>query len=97
LPRHPSQLYEAVLEGLVMFAILRLLTHTYGSLKRPGLVAGAWLVWYAIARSICEFFREPEAIHALNLGPFTAGQFYSIPMFLLGAYLIYRARTTTSA
>lgn len=97
LPRHPSQLYEAVLEGLVMFVILRILTHSYGGLKRPGLVAGAWLVWYAIARSICEFFREPEAIHALNLGPFTAGQFYSLPMFLLGVYLIHRARRTTPA
>ena len=62
-----------------------------------GVVAGAWLVWYAIARSICEFFREPETVHALNLGPFTAGQFYSLPMFLLGVYFIYRARSTPPA
>lgn len=93
LPRHPSQLYEAVLEGLVMFVILRLLTHSTGALKQPGLVAGAWLVWYAIARSICEVFREPETVHALNLGPFTAGQFYSLPMLLLGVYFIWRARS----
>jgi len=97
LPRHASQLYEAVLEGLVMFVILRLLTHTYGGLKYPGLIAGAWLVWYAIARSICEFFREPEAVHAFNLGPFTAGQFYSLPMLLLGIYFIYRARSAAPA
>ena len=96
LPRHPSQLYVAVLEGLVMFMILRLLTHRYGALKRPGLVAGAWLVWYAIARCICEVFREPETVHALNLGPFTAGQFYSLPMLGLGLYFIWRARSGTT-
>lgn len=91
-PRHPSQLYEAVLEGLVMFFILRLVTHTMLGLKRPGLTAGVWLVWYAIARTICEFFREPEAMHALNIAPFTAGQLYSLPMFLLGIYMIATAR-----
>ncbi len=60
-PRHPSQLYEAVLEGLVMFVIMRFATHRMLALKRPGLVTGIWLIWYAIARSICEIFREPEA------------------------------------
>jgi len=92
LPRHPSQLYEAALEGLVMFFILRLVTHSKLGLKRPGLAAGAFLVWYAIARSICEFFREPEPSHILNIGPFTAGQMYSIPMLLLGLYFIASAR-----
>lgn len=92
LPRHPSQLYEAALEGLVMFFILRFITHKLLGLKQPGLVTGVWLVWYAIARTICEFFREPEPVHALNLGPFTAGQLYSLPMLLLGLYLIHRAR-----
>jgi phosphatidylglycerol:prolipoprotein diacylglycerol transferase len=92
-PRHASQLYEAALEGLVMFIILRLLTHSLGGLKQPGLVAGTWLVWYALARGICEIFREPEAVHALNIGPFTAGQIYSIPMLLIGLYFIWRARS----
>jgi phosphatidylglycerol---prolipoprotein diacylglyceryl transferase len=91
LPRHPSQLYEAVLEGLVMFVLLRFVTHSMLCLKRPGLVAGVFLVWYAIARTICEFFREPETVHALNLGPFTAGQMYSIPMLLLGLWFIATA------
>jgi phosphatidylglycerol:prolipoprotein diacylglycerol transferase len=80
-----------------MFVILRLLTHTFDGLKRPGLVAGTWLVWYAIARGICEIFREPESVHALNLGPFTAGQFYSLPMLLLGVYFIWRARSGATA
>jgi phosphatidylglycerol:prolipoprotein diacylglycerol transferase len=92
LPRHPSQLYEAFLEGVVMICLLRFVTHWLLGLKRPGLVTGVWLVWYAIARVICEAFRQPESVHALNLGPFTAGQMYSIPMLLLGAYLIATAR-----
>ena len=59
-PRHPSQLYEAVLEGLVLFLVLRLLTHHCGALKRPGLVSGAFLPATALARSFCELFREPH-------------------------------------
>lgn len=97
LPRHPSQLYEAALEGIVMFAILRLLTHHAFALRRPGLVGGAFLVWYAMARIIVENFREPELQHALNLGPFTAGQLYSLPMFAFGLWLIWRARKAQSA
>ncbi|MBA2126938.1 prolipoprotein diacylglyceryl transferase [Hyphomicrobium methylovorum] len=91
-PRHPSQLYEAVLEGLVMLVIMRIATHHLFGLKRPGLVTGIWMVWYAIARGICEFFREPEVGHFLNIGPFTAGQVYCVPMLLLGCYLIWNAR-----
>jgi phosphatidylglycerol:prolipoprotein diacylglycerol transferase len=90
--RHPSQLYEAALEGLVLLVIMRLMTHRVLALKQPGLTAGVWLVWYAIARTISEFFREPESVHAFNLGPFTAGQLYSIPMLLAGAWLIWNAR-----
>ncbi|HRN84562.1 MAG TPA: prolipoprotein diacylglyceryl transferase [Hyphomicrobium sp.] len=90
--RHPSQLYQAALEGLVLFIVLRYLTHHAGALKKPGLVAGTFLAGYAIARSIGEAFREPHAVHALNIGPFTAGQMYSLPMLALGLYLIWRAR-----
>lgn len=92
VPRHPSQLYEAALEGLVMFIIIRIATHRLLALKRPGLVTGIWLTWYAIARSICEFFREPEPDHILNIGPFTAGQVYCLPMLLLGVAMIWYAR-----
>lgn len=91
-PRHPSQLYEAALEGLVMLVLMRIMTHKVLGLKRPGLVAGVWLVWYAIARIICEFFREPETLHFFNVAPFTAGQVYSLPMLLLGIYLIATAK-----
>src|SRR5438552_7750127 len=59
LPRHPSQLYEAVLEGLVLFAVLGLLVRA-GALKRPGTVIGVFALGYGLARSFCEFFREPD-------------------------------------
>jgi phosphatidylglycerol:prolipoprotein diacylglycerol transferase len=90
-PRHPSQLYEALLEGLVLFLVLRFLTHRRGALKSPGLVGGAFLAGYGIARSICELFREPHVGHALNVGPLTAGQLYSLVMIVVGAWLLRRA------
>ncbi len=91
--RHPSQLYEAMLEGLLLFIVLRILTHYYGALKRPGLVSGTFLVGYALARSTAELFREPHFAHSLNIEPLTVGIAYSIPMLLLGLCVIYFART----
>jgi phosphatidylglycerol---prolipoprotein diacylglyceryl transferase len=92
-PRHPSQLYEAALEGLLLFIILRVLTHRYGALKRPGLVSGAFLVGYALARSVSEeFFRQPHFGHAFDIGPLTPGIVYSIPMLIGGLIVIYLAR-----
>lgn len=86
--RHPSQLYEAALEGLLLFVVLRLMTHRLGALKHPGLVSGAFLVGYALGRSIAEFFREPHFM----AGPLTAGQIYSLPMLAGGLFLIWYAR-----
>lgn len=96
-PRHPSQLYEALLEGLVMFIIIRFATHRLLALNRPGLVTGIWLVWYAIARSVSEIFRQPEPEHILNIGPFTAGQVYCLPMLLLGLYLLWTSRQSATS
>jgi phosphatidylglycerol:prolipoprotein diacylglycerol transferase len=90
--RHPSQLYEAAMEGLILFAVIRFLTHHRDALKTPGIVGGVFLAGYGSARILAEFFREPHAGHALNIGPFTAGQFYSLPMVLIGIALIVRAR-----
>ena len=78
--RHPSQLYEAFLEGALLFAVLWWLTHTKLALRRPGFVGGAFLTGYGLARSFCELFREPDVGHWLTIGPFTAGIFYSLPM-----------------
>ena len=59
-PRHPSQLYEAFLEGIVLFIILRIATHRYHALTRPGTVFGLFLVFYGLFRSLTEFVREPH-------------------------------------
>ena len=96
-PRHPSQLYEALLEGLMMLIIITFAIHRWGALKRPGFVTGIWLLWYGIARSICEFFREPEPDHILNIGPITAGQVYCVPMVVLGIFMIWFANRKHAA
>jgi phosphatidylglycerol:prolipoprotein diacylglycerol transferase len=90
-PRHPSQLYEAFFEGLVLFLVLRWLTHRRHGFKRPGLVAGTFLVGYGLARSFCEVFRQNDLTHVLSAGPLTPGIAYSIPMLVLGAYFIFTA------
>ena len=89
LPRHPSQLYEATLEGLLLFAVLALLMRA-GALRRPGLIIGAFAVVYAIARSASEFFREPDAQLGFLWGGATMGQLLSVPLFLAGVgFIVY--------
>jgi len=83
LPRHPSQLYEAALEGLVLCIALWLLMRA-GALKRPGLVIGAFAVGYSIARIICEFFREPDPQLGFLWGGMTMGMLLSVPLMLTG-------------
>jgi phosphatidylglycerol:prolipoprotein diacylglycerol transferase len=97
LERHPSQLYEAFLEGFVLFAFLWWMSHRMAALRRPGMVAGTFLIGYGLARSFCELFREPEPGHFLNLGPLTAGILYSIPMILAGIWIVREAARRTPA
>jgi phosphatidylglycerol:prolipoprotein diacylglycerol transferase len=87
-PRHPSQLYEASLEGLLLFAVLAWLTYRSGALRQPGLIAGTFLTGYGLARSFSEFFREPDPGHWLTVGPLTAGIVYSLPMILAGILIV---------
>ncbi len=87
LPRHPSQLYEAALEGVLLFVILFLLVRG-GALKRPGFVIGAFAIGYAVARSFCELFREPDAQLGFLWGGLTMGMVLSIPLFLFGVVLV---------
>ena len=82
-PRHPSQLYEAALEGLVLFSVLALLIRA-GALKRPGFITGAFAIGYAIARSICELFREPDVQLGYLWGGLTMGILLSLPLMLIG-------------
>jgi phosphatidylglycerol:prolipoprotein diacylglycerol transferase len=92
LPRHPSQLYEAALEGLVLFVVLALCVRG-GALKRPGLVVGLFAMGYALARSFCELFREPDAQLGFLWGGLTMGMLLSIPLFLAGvAFVVYALR-----
>jgi phosphatidylglycerol:prolipoprotein diacylglycerol transferase len=100
LERHPSQLYEAALEGLVLFSVLWWLAHKAGALRRPGVVAGTFLMGYGLARSFCELFREPDHPgHIFNsISPFlTAGIVYSIPMIVAGAWILREAVRRTPA
>ena len=91
MPRHPSQLYEATLEGLVLLVVLALVIRA-GALRRPGLVIGCFAVGYAIARVICEFFREPDAQLGFLWGGTTMGMLLSVPLFLAGLAFIAYAR-----
>jgi len=96
-PRHPSQLYESLSEGLLLFLALRVVTHSLGGLKRPGLATGVFLFGYAIARSTCEMFRQPDPAHAFTIGWLTPGIAYSIPMAILGVYFWHLSRTPGGA
>jgi len=90
IPRHPSQLYEAALEGVVLFAVLGLLMRC-GALKRPGFVAGAFALGYGAARIVCEFFREPDAQLGFLWGGLTMGMLLCIPLMLAGIAVLAAA------
>jgi phosphatidylglycerol---prolipoprotein diacylglyceryl transferase len=96
LPRHPSQLYEALLEGLMLFVVLAVLIRA-GALKRPGFVLGAFVFGYAVARSICELFREPDPQLGFLWGGLTMGTLLSLPLLLAGIALMAAALRRQSA
>ncbi len=101
--RHPSQLYEAALEGLILGAVLLWLVYRRNGFRCPGLVSGTFFAGYGIARFIVEFFRQPDAqfvepgnplglaFHVDGVG-LTMGQTLSLPMIALGLWLAIRAR-----
>ena len=91
LPRHPSQLYEAGLEGLALFILMHVCSRSQRIREATGTLSGIFLIGYGFARSFSEFFREPE----VNLGAnavTTWGQILCIPMILFGIYLVMRGR-----
>lgn len=101
--RHPSQLYEAILEGLILGTLLLWLAWRRGALKMPGFLMGMFFAGYGIARFIVEFVRQPDAQFISDNNPlglalqtggygFTMGQLLSIPMILIGVWFILRAR-----
>lgn len=87
-PRHPSQLYEAALEGLVLFAILWLLSRKK---RGDGFMIGTLLGLYGVFRIVVEFFREPDIQLGYVIGPFTMGQLLTLPMVFIGGWLVVRA------
>lgn len=103
--RHPSQLYEAALEGLILGTVLIVMVWRGGALKRPGLVTGVFFAGYGAARFIVEFFRQPDPQFITPGNPLglawqidgwglTQGQALSLPMIALGLFLALRARRT---
>lgn len=91
LPRHPSQLYEAGLEGLVLFIVMITLMMRTDVRRRPGLAFGIFTCLYACFRAFAELFRTPDAQLGFLTEGMTMGQILCIPMFIVGAYLIVRA------
>lgn len=90
LPRHPSQLYEAGLEGILLFIVLFAMIRA-GALKRPGLILGSFIALYALARITGEFFREPDPQLGFLWGGLTMGMLLSVPMIIAGAILVMMA------
>jgi phosphatidylglycerol:prolipoprotein diacylglycerol transferase len=87
IPRHPSQLYEAGLEGIVLFTLLAIMVRR-GALKRPGLIIGTFATCYGLARITGEFFREPDPQLGFLWGGLTMGMLLSVPMIVAGLIFI---------
>ena len=96
-PRHPSQLYEAALEGVVLFIVLAVMLFRYDAMRRPGLLSGALLTGYGVARILVETVREPDAYIDFLVFGTTYGQWLSLPMVIAGLFLIRRAQRRPAA
>ncbi len=94
LVRHPSQLYQAFFEGLLLFIILQFLVYRKNILKFRGLTSAFFIMLYAIFRFVIEFFREPDYQIGYLMNYFTQGQILCIPMFIAGFMIIYCYRKT---
>ncbi len=90
--RHPSQLYEALLEGFLLLLLMVWLTYVINAHKRVGFVTGAFLVGYGCARIAAECFREPDQQLGFFLGVATLGQLLSFPMILLGLFFVWNSK-----
>lgn len=91
LPRHPSQIYEALSEGVFMFIVLNLLWRHRYVREHTGFVSSVFLILYASCRICMEFFREPDRQIGFIFGQITMGQLLSVPFLVLGLYILYRS------
>lgn len=92
VPRHPSQIYEAFLEGLLLLIILHIGWRIAAIRDIPGRITGIFLLGYGIARTLVEFVREPEVMHTIFGINITTGQLLSLPMILAGVYFIWQPK-----
>ncbi len=92
LPRHPSQLYEAGLEGVVLFLAIRIATHRFGALQYRGRASGIFALGYGLSRIFVEFFREPDSFLGYFAGFITMGMILSVPLCLVGIGPLLRSR-----
>jgi len=92
LPRHPSQIYEAFFEGLVLFFILNYFFYNKGFNKYTGSISGLFLIFYSLFRIIIEFFREPDSQLGYIFNYLTMGQLLSFPLFIIGIIIFFKSR-----
>jgi phosphatidylglycerol---prolipoprotein diacylglyceryl transferase len=91
IPRHPSQLYQAFFEGVLLFLLVAAVWKLTDGRRRPGLITGVFCMGYGVARIVGETFREPDAFLGFLWGPITMGMLLSLPVFLFGLVLVVRA------
>jgi phosphatidylglycerol---prolipoprotein diacylglyceryl transferase len=92
--RHPSQLYEAILEGALLFALVMYYIYRRGALQHAGRASGIFALFYGLFRILVEFFREPDRHIGYIAGPITLGMIYSLPLVAVGIWLLLRSRHT---
>ena len=93
MPRHPSQLYQATFEGILLFSLVLVVWRFTDGRRRPGLITGTFCMGYAVARIVGEIFREPDSFLGFILGSdwLTMGMLLSLPVLAFGAWLVIRA------
>lgn len=96
LHRHPSQIYEALLEGLLLFIILNFLIYSFKKLNQPGFISGIFLLLYGTFRFLIEFTREPDIQIGFIFNFLTMGMLLSIPMFIMGLVIVIYSKTNVS-
>ena len=95
--RHPSHLYEAVLEGIILFVLLQILILKFGLLKKPGLISGIFLVGYSVSRLIIEYLREPDLHLGYLFNIISMGQLLTLPVLICGIWIIQSATRKKAA
>lgn len=92
IARHPSQLYQAFMEGVLLFLLLNIARLRFGAREKPGTISGLFLAGYGLARIVGELFRQPDAQIGYLIGGTTMGQWLSLPMVLLGLFFVWQAQ-----